>query len=87
LLEVARGVWIGLQQCNNLGSMRFALFPCQRMFPRNFASLGRYISLVAAVAAFTVAAPLPGAAVEFGPPPGAVLSREKLSAIDYFING
>src|SRR5712691_13381270 len=31
--------------------------------------------------------PLSAAAVELGPPPGAVLSREKLSSIDDFING
>ena len=36
---------------------------------------------------FCVAVPLSAAAVELGPPPGAVLSREKLSTIDDFING
>ena len=39
------------------------------------------------VAAVCVAAPLSAGAVELGPPPGAVLSREKLSSIDDFING
>jgi CubicO group peptidase (beta-lactamase class C family) len=39
------------------------------------------------VAAVSLAAPLSAAAVELGPPPHAVLSREKLSAIDDFING
>jgi CubicO group peptidase (beta-lactamase class C family) len=57
------------------------------MFSRDFASSGRYTTLFAAVAAVSVAAPLPAATVELGPPPGAVLSREKLSAIDDFING
>jgi CubicO group peptidase (beta-lactamase class C family) len=40
-----------------------------------------------AAAAVTFAVPLLAAAVELGPPPGAVLSREKLSPIDDFING
>jgi CubicO group peptidase (beta-lactamase class C family) len=39
------------------------------------------------VAAVSLAASLSAAAVELGPPPHAVLSREKLSAIDDFING
>jgi CubicO group peptidase (beta-lactamase class C family) len=41
----------------------------------------------AVVAAVSLAASLPAATVELGPPPHAVLSREKLSAIDDFING
>jgi CubicO group peptidase (beta-lactamase class C family) len=39
------------------------------------------------VVAVLLAASLSAAAVELGPPPHAVLSREKLSAIDDFING
>jgi hypothetical protein len=38
-------------------------------------------------AAVCVAASLSAGAVELGPPPGAALSREKLSSIDDFING
>jgi CubicO group peptidase (beta-lactamase class C family) len=41
----------------------------------------------AVVAAVSLAASLPAATVELGPPPHAVLSREKLSAIDDFLNG
>ena len=44
----------------------------------------RFAAMAAVVC---VAAPLSAATVELGPPPGAVLSREKLSAIDDFING
>src|SRR2546430_4685802 len=50
------------------------------MFPQNFASLSLWVALFAATVATVSAAPL-------GPPPHAVLSREKLSAIDDFING
>ena len=44
----------------------------------------RFAAMAAVVC---VAAPLSAAMVELGPPPGAVLSREKLSAIDDFVNG
>jgi CubicO group peptidase (beta-lactamase class C family) len=59
------------------------------MLPRNFASssLSATLLLAALVAAASFAAPLSAATVELGPPPHAVLSREKLSAIDEFING
>ena len=40
----------------------------------------------AMLAALSLAGSLPGVAAELGPPPGAELSREKLSAIDEFIN-
>jgi CubicO group peptidase (beta-lactamase class C family) len=50
------------------------------MFPRNFASS----SLGAALFAATVATV---SAAQLGPPPHAVLSREKLWAIDDFLNG
>ena len=40
----------------------------------------------AVVVTLLLAAPLPGAAVELGPPREANLSREKLSAIDDFLN-
>src|SRR5947209_17885063 len=50
------------------------------MFPQNFASLSLWVALFAATVATVSAAPL-------GPPAHAVLSREKLSAIDDFING
>jgi len=45
------------------------------------------IRFAAAAAAVSLVAALPAATVELGPPPGAVLSVEKLSAIDDFING
>jgi CubicO group peptidase (beta-lactamase class C family) len=41
----------------------------------------------ALVAAVSLAAPLSAATAQLGPPPHAVLSREKLSAIDDFLNG
>src|SRR5260370_37054664 len=52
------------------------------MFWRTVAFSGTGAAMVAAPAAS-----LSAAAVELGPPPHAVLSREKLSAIDDFING
>jgi CubicO group peptidase (beta-lactamase class C family) len=54
------------------------------MFWRNVA-LSR--TAAARVAAVSLAASLSAAFVQLGPPPHAVLSREKLSAIDDFING
>jgi len=54
------------------------------MSPRHFTSSRPCAAIAAAVC---VAAPLSAGAVELGPPPGAVLSREKLSSIDDFING
>jgi CubicO group peptidase (beta-lactamase class C family) len=54
------------------------------MFWRN-AALSR--TAAARVAAVSLAASLSAAFVQLGPPPHAVLSREKLSAIDDFING
>ena len=54
------------------------------MFWRNVGLSGTGAAIVAAV---SLAASLSAAAVELGPPPHAVLSREKLSAIDDFING
>jgi CubicO group peptidase (beta-lactamase class C family) len=58
------------------------------MLPRYFASSEPCATLLAAVAAAVSASvSLPAAAVQLGPPPGAVLSIEKLSAIDDFING
>jgi CubicO group peptidase (beta-lactamase class C family) len=58
------------------------------MSPHDFASSRRCAMRFAAMAAVvSVAAPLSAATVELGRPPGAVLSREKLSAIDDFING
>jgi len=58
------------------------------MLPRHFASSEPCATLFAAVgAAVSAAVSLPAAAVQLGPPPGAVLSIEKLSAIDDFING
>jgi CubicO group peptidase (beta-lactamase class C family) len=50
--------------------------------PRNLAT-----RLMALAAAALLAGPLPAATVELGPPPGAVLSVEKLAPIDDFING
>jgi CubicO group peptidase (beta-lactamase class C family) len=58
------------------------------MLPRHFASPGLCATLLAAVAAaLSAVVPLPAAAVQLGSSPGAVLSVEKLSAIDDFING
>src|SRR5216684_6958820 len=58
------------------------------MFPRNLASSRPFATRCAAlVAAVSFAAPLSAATVQLGPPPHAVLSRERLSAIDDFING
>jgi CubicO group peptidase (beta-lactamase class C family) len=55
------------------------------MFSRDFT---RFATLLAgSIAAISVSAPLPAAEVALGPRPGAVLSVEKLSAIDDFING
>ncbi len=57
------------------------------MFPRNFVSSRLYATRFAAVAvAVSVVAPVSAATVELGPPPDAVLSREKLSPIDDFLN-
>src|SRR3981189_126128 len=54
------------------------------MFPRDPASSGLYGTLFAAI--ILAAVSWPAAKAELGPPPGAVLSREKLSAVDDFIN-
>jgi CubicO group peptidase (beta-lactamase class C family) len=60
----------------------------QPMFPRHSASFRPVATrFAAAVAAACVASPLAAADVAFGPPPGAELSIEKLSAIDGFIDG
>jgi CubicO group peptidase (beta-lactamase class C family) len=58
------------------------------MFPRISASFRSANPLfAAAVAAACIAGPLAATGVALGPPPGAVLSIEKLSAIEDFING
>jgi CubicO group peptidase (beta-lactamase class C family) len=58
------------------------------MFPCNVASIRRFApGFAAVVAAASIAASVPTATAELGPPPHAVLSREKLSAIDDFLNG
>jgi len=54
------------------------------MSPPNVASTRISAALIAAV---SLAAPLSAGAVQLGPPPHAVLSRDKLAAIDKFING
>jgi CubicO group peptidase (beta-lactamase class C family) len=54
------------------------------MFPRDPPSSRLYGTLFAAIV--SVAVSLPAAKAQLGPPPGAVLSREKLSSIDDFIN-
>jgi CubicO group peptidase (beta-lactamase class C family) len=57
------------------------------MIPRVFVSTRCYTAqLVTIAAAVSLAFPLSAATVELGPPPGAVLSREKLAPIDDFIN-
>jgi len=77
-------IWIGLRQCNNV---IFVQPIGQGMFPRDPASSRIYGIRFAAVAvALSIVAPLPAAKAELGPPPGAVLSREKLSSVDDFIN-
>jgi CubicO group peptidase (beta-lactamase class C family) len=57
------------------------------MFLRNVASIRPFAPGFAAVVAAWFAAFVPTATAELGPPPHAVLSREKLSAIDDFIDG
>ncbi len=58
------------------------------MSPRNVASTRLFATRFAAVvAAVSFAALVAAAAAELGPPPHAELSREKLSAIDDFLNG
>jgi CubicO group peptidase (beta-lactamase class C family) len=51
----------------------------------SFRSCATRFAAVVVVMAF--AAPLSAATIAIGPPPGAILSREKLSPIDDFING
>src|SRR5260370_1225658 len=56
-----------------------------RMFLRRSASSRHHATFFAAIAAFaSITTPL--SAAEFGPPPNAVLSLDKLSKIDDFIN-
>jgi CubicO group peptidase (beta-lactamase class C family) len=58
------------------------------MFSHHLASFRNTVTRFAVLtAALSLAAPVPAASVELGPPPGATLSVEKLSAIDDFING
>jgi CubicO group peptidase (beta-lactamase class C family) len=58
------------------------------LLPRAAASFCRHAArFTAMLAAVSLAAPVSAATVEFGPPPGAELSREKLSPIDDFVNG
>ncbi len=57
----------------------------RRMFSRKSASRSQWATLPAAIAVLAaVTAPLPAGA--FGPPPNAVLSADKLSRIDDFLN-
>jgi CubicO group peptidase (beta-lactamase class C family) len=58
------------------------------MFSHHLASFRNTVTRFAVLtAALSLAAPVPAASVELGPPPGATLSVEKLSAIDDFIKG
>jgi CubicO group peptidase (beta-lactamase class C family) len=58
------------------------------MFPYNVGSSRPFAKGFAVVfAAVSFAAPVAAAAAELGPPPHAELSRERLSAIDDFLNG
>jgi CubicO group peptidase (beta-lactamase class C family) len=58
------------------------------MPPRHFTSIRwRAAGAARLAAAVLLALPLPAAAIELGPPPGAELSLEKLGEIDGFING
>src|SRR5436190_3195864 len=74
-------IWIGWQQCNNLGRTRSHHPAGQPMFPRGF-SPGLCATLFAATVAIATVS-----AAQLGPPPHAVLSPEKLSAIGEFLNG
>ena len=57
------------------------------MSPRNVASTRPFATRFAAVvAAVSFAVPVSAVAAELGPPPHAELSRQKLSAIDVFLN-
>jgi CubicO group peptidase (beta-lactamase class C family) len=56
------------------------------MYPPYFASFRRSAVLLALTAVVSAAVASPAASVELGPPPGAVLSVEKLSRIDEFID-
>jgi len=56
------------------------------MFRRNLALTRSYVARLATAGALSLAFPLSAATIELGPPPGAVLSLEKLSSIDDFIN-
>ena len=57
------------------------------MFRRNLTFTRSYASRLAATAGtLSLAFPLSAATIELGPPPGAMLSLEKLSSIDDFIN-
>ncbi len=56
------------------------------MFRRNLALTRSYVARLATAGALSLAFPLSAATIELGPPPGAVLSLEKLSPIDDFIN-
>jgi CubicO group peptidase (beta-lactamase class C family) len=79
------GVWIELQQCNNLICMRLARSQPQPIISGNFASVRPYVAAVAA--AISATAPLSAADPAFGPPPGAKLALEKLAPIEDFVNG
>jgi CubicO group peptidase (beta-lactamase class C family) len=56
------------------------------MFSRRFVSLRASAIWLIVLEAIAIAAPFPASAAEFGPPPGAVLSVEKLAPIADFIN-
>jgi CubicO group peptidase (beta-lactamase class C family) len=81
LPEAGRAVWIGSQQCNNVSSSKLI---GQEMLSRPLVASRHFAALLAAI---SFAAPLSAATVVFGPRPDAVLSVEKLSPIDDFING
>lgn len=56
-------------------------------FCKSFSSLARVTPLSIVITAISLTHTVPSAAAELGPPPGAVLSLEKLSRIDDLING
>jgi CubicO group peptidase (beta-lactamase class C family) len=60
--------------------------PVRQMLPYYRGSSRPHIERFAALAVAALAAPVPAGAVVLGPPPGAVLSVEKLSPIDDFLN-
>src|SRR5882672_1297324 len=74
-------------KCNNLEPVNSHRPSGQSMFPCVFAFFRSHAARSAAVLAMVWAvAPSPPTSIELGPPPGAILSPDKLSGIDEFLN-